>query len=151
MWVQVAYTSHMKSYVAAVVVGILLFSPFTYVKAFDIGLPFGGYVTFALVCTCPPFGVMITYAPLFLGNALPIAGPLWFPPGAQLYAYYQLGVPTTWNLGSFVPGGICNMLNPAAVAATAGADPDPCAPPIPIPTLGTIEYMGTSMPGASPH
>jgi hypothetical protein len=146
MWTQMAYNHCMKKYMAAVVVSVLLFSPFVYVKAFDRGLPFGGYVTFSLACTCPPFGIMIAYAPLFLGSSIPSVGNLLFPVGAKLYAYGLLGVPTTWNLGAFTPGGNCNMIDPAAAA-----DADPCGPPLTVPTLGTIKYMGTSLPGASPR
>lgn len=131
----------MKQYLAGIVLVIFLFTPFGYIKAASTGLPFGGYVTSALVCTCPPFGVMINYGPLFLGSNIPIVGNLWFPPGAILYAYHFLGIPTTWNLGSFVPSGVCNIINPAV---------NPAVPCIPIPTLGTILYMGTSQPGASP-
>jgi hypothetical protein len=129
----------MKTRIVSLLLVIALISLPLSIKAFTIGLPFGGFVAASTVCTCPPFGVMINYGILYFGGPVPLVGTLLFPVGAILYAWFQLGVPKTWNLGQAVPGGVCNMLNPAVVA-----NGDPCAPPLVIPVEGTIQYMGTS-------
>ncbi|MDB5254114.1 MAG: hypothetical protein JWL80_180 [Parcubacteria group bacterium] len=110
--------------------------PYT-VNAIDVGLPFGGYVGASIPCTCST-GFWIYYPLLYAGSEVPITGALYFPLGAVLYPYYQVGVPTTWELGSYAPG--------VSACFVFAANPiDPC---IFIPAMGTIEYMGTSMPGA---
>jgi hypothetical protein len=121
-----------KRLFSALLLVSILFVPFKS-YALDIGLPFGGLVTAAVPCTCST-GVWIGYSILYLGAPTPVVGSLWFPPMAKLYAWFQLGVPGTWNLGSYVPGvGGCWILAP-----------NPSDPCLPLTAGGTIEYMGTS-------
>ena len=123
----------MKMFIGALSV---LFFVFPLVSKADplTGSMFGGYVTASVPCGCSG-GVWIYYSELFLGLPTPITGALYFPPGGILYSFYQLGIPTTWELGQFVPGpGEC--LIPSGTGCVL------------LPALGTIEYMGTSLPGA---
>ncbi len=120
----------MKLRLTSIILGLaILFTPFS-AKAFGFGLPFGGLVTSVIPCTCSG-GVWISYTPLFLGSNIPTVGSLYFSPVSILYAWFQLGVPGTWNLGSFLPG-------PGACLIIVG---EACSP---LPAEGTIEYMGTS-------
>lgn len=123
----------MKLYVLSFFVGTLIFFAPLSAKAFSVGLPFGGLVNFSIPCTCSG-GVVIYYTPLYLGSKIPVTGSLWFPPVAKLYAWFLLGVPKTWNLGSYIPG----------ASACLVVAPNPVDPCVPIPAAGTIQYMGTS-------
>src|SRR5687767_3490021 len=72
-------------------------------------LPFGGRVTIGVPCTCPESlgRVLITFAPFFTTglNRFSLGGSsLTYVPGSsQLYAHYQIGVPSTWHLGTYTP------------------------------------------------
>lgn len=131
----------MKKASFSVLVTLFLLFPYA-AKALPTGLPWGGYSSApGIVCTCPPFGMLLTYSPLFLSSSIPTAGFMWYSPISVLFAYFQVGVPTTWSLGAYSPGGVCNIISPATG----------CTPPLlSIPAVGTVLYMGTSMPGASP-
>ncbi|MBX4189497.1 hypothetical protein KW785_02790 [Candidatus Parcubacteria bacterium] len=138
----------MKMFREMLLLGTLLFPIAT--LAFDLpsGLPFGGYVVSAAIpCGCPPFGMVINYKPFFTNSITPpIFGSLYYAPGqAMLFAYFGFvapGTPSTWNLGAYTPdGGQCQQPDPATAA-----EGDPCEPGIPVPALGTIRYMGTSLP-----
>jgi hypothetical protein len=106
------------------------------------GLPFGGQVVFTLPCTCPatPGALMIFLAPfLGFGGPLPTAAITYVPIVSQLYAWYSIGVPGTWHLGSYIPGTgnlACWIINPVGFVP-------PCIP-MPFPSVGTILQVGTS-------
>lgn len=109
-------------------------------KAIDTGVPFGGYVTGYIPCTCSA-GAAVLYTPFFTGSAVPSTGTLWLNPTSLLYSFFVPGLPTSWDLGSYTPGaGGCWIIAPNPA--------DPC---LPVPTLGSIQYMGTSIVGASPY
>ena len=124
----------MKTYVLAFALGLFMFFIPNATRALDTGVGFGGLVNIAIPCSCSA-GTWIYYTPLWGIAPLPVTGALWFPPGARLYAWFQLGVPGTWNLGSYAPG----TGEGCWIVA-----PDPADPCILLPALGTIEYMGTS-------
>jgi hypothetical protein len=124
----------MKSLLFAGILSLSVFFAPLSAKALVTGVPFGGFVTSVIPCTCPPFGLWIQYTPFFFGSSIPAAGALYFPIGALLYEYFQIGVPGTWELGSFIP-------NPGQCLILAPTLPPSC---IPLPALGTIEYTGTS-------
>ena len=99
---------------------------------------FGGYVTFTIPCTCSG-GLMAFFSPLYLSSKVPVFGNMYISPETRVYRQFLRGVPTTWELGTYTPGGACTIVAPNPV--------DPC---VPIPTLGTIKFMGTSFTGARP-
>jgi len=102
-------------------------------------LPFGGYVLFSIPCTCNPGSLWIFYAPFFNGTSIPTPGALVYTPFiSTLYREFLPGVPTTWELGTYIPG---------AQSCLVGIPPAVCAP---LPAVGVIKMLGTSFPGASP-
>jgi hypothetical protein len=117
----------------------LLLTPI-YAGAVSTGVPFGGYVTSYIPCTCST-GAAVIYGPFFTGAPTPATGSLWLNPASLLYMFFVPGLPTSWDLGSYTPGvGGCWIIAPNPT--------DPC---VPVPTLGSIQYMGTSITGASPY
>ena len=66
--------------------------------------PFGGVVSFSLPCTCSG-NLWVWFTPLSLGGPVVVTGPLVYSPFyTTLYANFRIGVPTTWHLGSYLPG-----------------------------------------------
>lgn len=122
-----------KFYLSSILVIAMVFTPHL---ASATG--YGGYVTFTVPCTCSG-GLMAFFSPLYLSSKVPIFGSLYVPLTSRAYKHFLKAVPTTWEVGNFVPGGVCLVLAPIPV--------DPC---IPIPTLGTVRFMGTSFAGARP-
>jgi len=119
----------------SILIALVLFLPISVVRAVPTGLPFGGLVTSVVPCTCPPFGLWIQYAPFFPGlpgvSKVPIIGALYYPPVAPLFAFFQIGIPGTFNKGIYLPGpGFCLVGEPPAC--------------VPLPAMGVIEYVGTS-------
>ena len=114
-----------------IIIGIL--SP-NMVKAQLGTLPFGGFVTLSLPCTCSPGVRLIWFAPFWFGlSSIPSTGALVYVPGvSKLYSWYMIGVPGTWHLGSYIPGMVfsCWM-----------GVPPVCAP---APSFGQIFMVGTS-------
>jgi hypothetical protein len=107
-----------------------------------LNLQFGGYTSFSVPCTCS-IGMIIVFTPFFTGFGTSPTGALYFqPPYSVPYAYFNIGVPTTWALGAYTP-------NPAAGAACLVGAPPACTP-APIPVFGIVKYMGTSQPGGIP-
>lgn len=103
--------------------------------AFVPGLPFGGWVTLTLPCTCSA-NLWIWFSPLSPSPPLPPTGPLVFQPGyTTLYGDYAIGIPATWETGSYVPiagNGACWIdIGPACV---------------PVPNLGLMNKVGTGLP-----
>jgi hypothetical protein len=138
----------MKMFITGCVLVCALSPLLAFADIIPSGLPFGGYTVGVIPCTCPPFGTVIQYKPLFLATAIPIVGQLYYKPGTRLYSFFTPfgpvlpGTPGTWNLGAFIPdGGQCMEIDPAAAA-----DADPCDPGIPVPAAGSIRYMGSSLP-----
>lgn len=129
----------MKKYFFALFLLFALSIPlFTY--AAITGIPFGGYVTATIPCTCSA-GSVVVYTPFFNGSKLPSAGSLWLVPGSLLYKYFVPGLPTSWNLGTYTPGASgCFVLAPV-----------PGEPCLPVPAMGMIQFMGTSPVGAAPY
>lgn len=100
------------------------------------GLPFGGLVSFSLPCTCSG-GLWVWFTPLYLGGPAVLSGPLVYSPfSTMLYAFYMIGVPGTWHLGSYVPG---------AQACWIIAPP-PAVGCVPLPSVGVMTKVGTSRP-----
>lgn len=100
-------------------------------------LPFGGLVSYTIPCTCPSSigSLWIWFTPLFLGSHVPITGPLVYVPYvSQLYAWFMIGVPGAWHLGSYVPG----------VQACWMLIPPPGVGCFPLPVAGVITQVGTS-------
>ncbi len=139
----------MKMFIAGIFATVFLAFPI--VSQAFLSLPFGGRVTSFIPCTCPPFGLVIQYQPLFLGKSFPIFGQLYYHLSTRLYMWFAPfgpvlpGTPNTWNLGKYTPGDAaeCRQPDPAQLVTP---DVDPCEPGIPVPTLGTIDYMGSSLP-----
>lgn len=129
------YTWSMKylAYVIPIFLFCLFASPFK-AQAIETGIPFGGFVSLAVPCTCSPPEVWIEFTPFWSGEDVPATGALVASvPGTLVYEFFQIAAPGTFELGSYVPGAACLVLAPNPL--------DPC---IPLPALGTIEYTGTS-------
>ena len=85
-----------------VLVGVFL--PVSSVRA-QFELPFGGIVSFPINCTCAPGNIWVWFTPLYLGGPAVIAGPMVYSVYAtRLYANFRIGVPSTYHLGSYIPG-----------------------------------------------
>lgn len=121
-----------KQFVAFVVsltfVGMfLLVSP---VQA-QFELPFGGIASFPLPCTCS-FTLAVWFTPLYLGGPVVITGPLVYSPYSTIpYAYYMIGVPGIWHLGSYIPG-----VQACWMFIGLGC--------VPFPTIGLMTKVGTN-------
>lgn len=91
-------------------------------------MPFGGFVSWVLPCTCSAnFWMMMT--PFFM--PAPSAGALVYQPGATLvYSKYTIPVPGVWLLGDYIPG----------VQACWIVIPFGC---MVIPSYGVIRQVGT--------
>ena len=103
-------------------------------------LPFGGLVSYSVPCTCPGSigNIWIFLAPLYLGGPVPVTGSVVYVPYAsQLYSWFNIGVPTTWHLGSYIPG----------VQACWMVVPPPATGCFPLLSAGVITQVGTSIPG----
>lgn len=129
----------MKKILLVLAAGFIFLSVPKSTKALETGLPFGGYVTVTIPCSCS-VGSWVYYTPFWAGSDVPTAGALYLPPGAPIFQFFVPGLPTSYDLGSYAPG----------VSACLILAPDPADPCLPLPALGTIEYMGTSILGASP-
>lgn len=105
-----------------------------------IELPFGGYVTAPLFCTCS-FNWWILYAPFYPLPAPPVAALVYTQYASIPYAYQTslipVPLPTSWQLGKYIPGPqVCFIgIIPACV---------------PVPALGVITRVGASFPGFTP-
>lgn len=87
--------------ISLVLVGAL--SPTSSVRA-QYESPFGGLVSFYYPCTCTA-NLWIWFTPLYLGGPAVITGPMVYSPYATIpYANYQIGIPGTYHLGSYLPG-----------------------------------------------
>lgn len=125
--------------VLSVVAVFLLYPPEIHAGSLPSTLPFGGLVSYTLPCTCPSSAgnLWIWFTPLYFGAPAPAAGPLVYVPGAsQLFAWYMIGTPGAWHLGSYTPG----------VQACLMIIPPPGTGCFPWPSLGTITQVGTSKP-----
>ncbi len=101
-------------------------------------LPFGGLVSYTVSCTCPASAgnLWIWMTPLYLGAPVPYTGALVYVPySSKLYAWFNIGVPTAWHLGSYIPG----------VQACWMLVPPPGTGCFPLPSAGVITQVGTSM------
>jgi hypothetical protein len=98
-------------------------------------LPFGGLVVNTTVCTCPATAgnLLITFAPFWFGASdVPSGGSLVYIPWlSKLYAWFEIGVPGTYHLGSYVPG----------IQACWMYSGNSC---FPLPSMGVIYQVGTS-------
>ena len=93
-------------------------------------LPFGGLVTSFFPCTCS-FTLMVWFTPLYLGGDIALSGPLVYSPYSTIpYSNFLIGVPGTWELGSYIPG----------VQACWMYYGTTCAP---FPTIGIMTKVGT--------
>lgn len=133
-----------KKYVLFTFFGLILwFSYAPSANAFfwlpELSLPFGGLVSYSLPCTCPSStgNLWIYFTPLFLGSNIPATGSLvYVPTSSKLYAWYSIGTPTAWHLGSYTPG----------VQACYMVAPPPATGCIIFPSAGVINSVGTSKP-----
>jgi len=100
-------------------------------------LPFGGQVSYSVPCTCPGSigSLWIAFNILYLGSDTPVTGSLVYVPYiSQLFAWFSIGVPTAWHLGTYLPGvQMCWMLIPP-----------PGTGCVPLPSAGVITQVGTS-------
>lgn len=96
-------------------------------------LPFGGLATFTVPCPCSgTFSIWFT--PLYLGGPVVLTGPMVYSPYSTIpYAYYFIGVPGIWHLGSYLPG----------VQACWFPSPVGC---VPLPSVGLMTKVGTNKP-----
>jgi hypothetical protein len=113
---------------------------FVRAQAYVPGLRFGGHVRTIIPCICS-FNMWTFYAPLYPIPPFPGAGPLVVMPGVTMPRAYQwfvlpVPVPTTWQLGQYVPPGICLLLIPSI--------PPVC---LPLPAFGMVTMAGASFPG----
>ncbi|KND48548.1 MAG: hypothetical protein AB200_02360 [Parcubacteria bacterium C7867-005] len=100
--------------------------------SFALGLPFGGRVAVTVPCTCSLPGTLhISFAPLYL-SAVPIVGSVVYSPTTILYQYFAIGVPTTWELGEYLPG-VQECFIYVGVAC------------VPLPSVGVMTRVGTSL------
>jgi hypothetical protein len=96
-------------------------------------LPFGGIVSITTPCTCSPGLLYIWFTPLYITGA-PISGPMVYSPYTSiLYADFNIGIPGTWHLGTYLP-------TPGAPICWVVAGPT-CAP---LPAIGLITTVGTN-------
>lgn len=121
----------MKQTLIGGIIGLtLMIFPFS-AYALPTGVPFGGFVTSVVPCTCT-VGVAIVYSMFFTGSNIPVpVGALYYVPPVPVFAFFQIAVPGTFELGTYAPG----------VQACATGLPPAC---VPFPTAGTLEYTGTS-------
>ena len=105
--------NYLKIFLIFILILSVLFSINTNRALAFIG--FGGQIIATITCTN---GVL-----LFLGQ--PSSGAYLFSPTSKIYSFYNL-MPSTWLLGTFTPGGVCNM------------------GPYSISVMGTIKTVGTS-------
>ena len=91
-------------------------------------LNFGGRILTVIPCTCSGT-LLVTVGP-------PKPGVFVYVPGASfLYSFYQIYKPGSFVLGNYIPGGICL----ASAKKLLGTK---C---IPLPNMGTITQVGTSL------
>jgi|SRR3989344_2662923 len=124
-----------KSCATIIITSIFFISvvlPLAKVRA-QVELPFGGLANFPIPCTCS-LTVAVWFTPLYLGGPAAVTGPLVYSPYLTIpYAYYLVGVPGVWHLGSYIPGvQACWMY--VGVAC------------VPFPTLGVMTKVGTNRP-----
>lgn len=96
-------------------------------------LPFGGLATVTVPCPCSgTFSIWFT--PLYLGGPVVLTGPMVYSPYSTIpYAYYFIGVPGIWHIGSYLPG----------VQACWFPSPVGC---VPVPAIGLMTKVGTNKP-----
>ena len=107
--------------------------------SFQPTLPFGGLVSYTIPCTCPSSigNLWIWFTPLYLGAPVPATGSLVYVPySSRLFAWFNIGIPATWHLGSYHPG----------VQACWMIIPPPGVGCFPLPSAGVITQVGTSKP-----
>jgi hypothetical protein len=106
------------------------------------GMPFGGFVSYIIPCTCSG-AILLVFDRLFIGLPTPIpSGALLYQLGSSRpYANFNAGTPRTWNIGAYRPV-------PAVQTMCMVGIPPACAPAIaPVAGVGIIQYVGTSRPG----
>lgn len=125
-------------FVLLLVVGSWLFAHPVLVHAQTAkrSLPFGGIVSFPITCNCSGGQSWIWFTPLYLGGPIVITGPMLYSPFSTiLYGYYNVSVPTVWDLGDYDSGGQCQIIIGTGCAS--------------LPFIGLMNKVGTSYPGFS--
>ncbi len=128
----------MKKILATIlIVSSILFSTPAVALA-QVELPFGGYVTVPIFCTCS-FNWWILYAPFY---PAPTVASLVYTQYASIPYAYQTSLipaplPTSWQLGKYIPGPQTCFIGVLPLC-------------VPIPSLGVITRVGASFPGFTP-
>jgi hypothetical protein len=125
----------MKRVIIALFIAVFLCTPSRSeaqnVALVNTDLPFAGIVSYTLPCTCSG-NLWIWFTPLYLGGPVVATGPMVYSPYSTiLYAYYHIGVPALWHLGSYTPG----------VQACFQTTPAGC---VPLPAIGLMTKVGTN-------
>jgi len=93
-----------KPYLSLTLILSLIFAFSLPSRASAQGLPFGGLVTAFFPCTCS-FTLAVWFTPLYLGGPIVVTGPLVYSPYSTIpYGNFLVGVPGTWEIGSYLPG-----------------------------------------------
>ena len=105
-------------YIVVVLILVVYANLLFYQKSYALA-GFGAPILLITPCTN---GLMLTVGPL------PSSGTylLSITPPSMIYSYYSIKQ-SSWLLGSFIPGGVCNL------------------GPVSIPVIGTISTVGTSL------
>ncbi len=112
--------------------------------ATSLALPFGGFATKIVPCTCSG-GIWVQYELLYLGgNKFIPGGALTYrpvPTGPSIpYAHGLAGIPGIWYLGDYFPiTNTCLILVPTGLFGLLTS----C---VPLPDLGVMFRVGTSRP-----
>lgn len=116
-----------------VCIALIGFSPF--LAHAQLSLPgFTGMSVFTFPCTCS-LSLWGFFAPLYI-TSFPLAGPMVYVPWATIpFLNFLPTIPLTTNVGAYIP---------AVQACWFYVPPVFC---VPIPAVGMMLYVGTSLPG----
>jgi hypothetical protein len=125
----------MKNFVFVISLISVLMWPISSANAQFQPPAYAGIASFTIPCTCSG-NLWIWFAPLYLGGPLALTGPMIYSTYSTiLFAYYMIGIPGIWHLGSYIPAvPACWIWVPAV--------PTPfCAP---LPAAGVMFLTGTN-------
>lgn len=114
-----------KLIITAIFLVAIISSGAIVLNSYAVGLPFGGFITSSVLCTCSGTWLLTVGPPV--GGFFVYANTPQFP-------YAQLPRPGVWVLGLYEPGGVCLMWY------------GPTCGPASAPVIGTITpIVGTSL------